>query len=117
MKIEKFEDIISWQKSRILVNEIYKISKKEHVKNDFWFVNQIQRASVSIMSNIAEWFERQSNKELRQFLFIAKWSSGEVRCQLYIALDQNYISKEEFDYLYWISCEISKLLSSFIKTL
>ncbi len=116
MKIEKFEDIIAWQKARKLTDMIYKISSDGYLK-DFWFRNQIQRASVSIMSNIAEWFERQTNKEFKQFLFIAKWSCWEVRCQLYIALDLWYISEKEFDIIYNLSIEISKMLSNFIKKL
>ena len=69
MKIEKFEDIISWQKARLLTIDIYNTFKNS---KDFGYKNQIERASVSIMNNIAEGFERRSNKEFRQFLFIAK---------------------------------------------
>jgi len=87
MKISSFEDIKVWQKSRGLVKILYKLSTNWNFWKDFWLANQIQRAGVSIMSNIAEWFERQTNKELKQFLYIAKWFCWEVRSQLCVALD------------------------------
>ncbi|MCD6149555.1 four helix bundle protein [bacterium] len=114
MRIERFEDIIAWQKSKELTVDIYRILKDSR---DFGFRDQIQRASVSIMNNIAEGFERQSNKEFRQFLFIAKGSCGEVRSMLDLALELGYISKDDFKILHDLSLEISKLLSGFIKTL
>lgn len=114
MKIEKFEDIIAWQKSKELTIDIYRILKNNR---DFGFRDQIQRASVSIMNNIAEGFERQSNKEFRQFLFIAKGSCGEVRSMLDLALELKYMTKDDFKILHNLSLEISKLLSGFIKTL
>jgi len=112
--IRRFEDIISWQKSRQLVVDIYKLFEKS---NDFGFKNQIQRASVSVMNNIAEGFERKSNNEFRQFLFIAKGSIGEVRSMLYLAKDLDKISEENFKMLYDKTMEISRLLSGLIKTL
>lgn len=114
MRIEKFEDIISWQKAKILTIDIYNVFEGSR---DFGYKSQIERASVSIMNNIAEGFERKSNKEFRQFLFIAKGSCGEVRSMLYLAKDLNKIEKETFDRLYNLSIEISKLLSGLIKTL
>ena len=114
MKIEKFEDIIAWQKSKELTLEVYKQFKN---CKDFSFKSQIERASVSIMNNTAEGFERYTNKEFRNFLFIAKGSCGEVRSMLYLALELGYVSKDEFEKLYNLSIEISKLLSGFIKTL
>jgi len=114
MKIDKFEDIISWQKARKLTNEIYKIFGKS---TDFGFNNQIERASVSIMNNIAEGFERKSNKEFKYFLFIAKGSCGEVRSMLYLAKDLEKINEEKFTYLHKLSLEISKLISGLVKTL
>ena len=114
MKIEKFEDIISWNKGRELTINIY-----DQFRNcrDFSFRDQIQRACVSIMNNIAEGFERRGDKELRYFLHMAKGSCGEVRSMLYLALQFNYIDKEQFEINYNLSVEISKLLSGFIKTL
>jgi four helix bundle protein len=114
MKIEKFEDIISWQKSKVLTKDVYLLLKDSR---DYGFRDQIQRASVSIMNNIAEGFERRGDKEFRHFLFIAKGSCGEVRSMLYLALELEYITKNDFEKLSNISVEISKLLSGFIKTL
>ena len=112
--IEKFEDIIAWQKSKLLTLGVYK--NFQRIK-DYSFKDQIQRASVSIMNNIAEGFERRGDKEFKKFLFIAKGSSGEVRSMLDLALELNYISKENFNNLYNYSVEISKILSGLIKSL
>lgn len=114
MKINKFEDIIAWQKSKELVVVCYKSFSS---LRDFSFRDQIQRAVVSIMNNIAEGFERMGNKELKKFLYIAKGSCGEVRSMLYLALELKYLDKEEFDSLYNHTVEISRILSGFIKTL
>lgn len=114
MKIERFEDIISWQRAKNLTVEIYKTFESQ---KDFSFKSQIQRASLSIMNNIAEGFERKSNKEFKQFLFIAKGSAGEVRSMLHLALELKYISKEQFNKLFDEVIIISKMLSNFIKTL
>ena len=114
MRIEKFEDILSWQKAKELTIVVY--SELENCK-DFGFKNQIQRASVSIMNNIAEGFERRSNKEFKQFLYIAKGSCGEVRSMLYLSKELNYLPLELNSKLFRLCIEISKLLSGFIKTL
>jgi len=114
MRIEKFEDIIAWQKGKELTKNIYIVFKN---CKDFSFKNQIERASVSIMNNIAEGFERRTNKELTNFLFIAKGSAGEVRSMLNLGLELKYITKEDFDKMYKLTLEISKILSGFIKTL
>ncbi|MDP3015322.1 MAG: four helix bundle protein [bacterium] len=114
MKIEKFEDINSWQKAKELVLRTYKNFNKNR---DYSFRDQIQRAVISIMNNIAEGFERGGNKEFRYFLFIAKGSCGEYRSMLYIADELGYISKKEFDEMYNLSLEISRLISGLIKTL
>ncbi len=114
MKIEKFEEIISWQKGKELTFNIYTTFKP---CRDLSFKSQIERASVSIMNNIAEGFERRTNKELRNFLFIAKGSAGEVRSMLNLGLELKYISEKDFRQMYNLTLEISKLLSGFIKTL
>lgn len=114
MKIEKFEDIIAWQKAEELTLLIYKAFKNS---KDYSFRDQIQRASVSVMNNIAEGFERKGNKEFKHFLFIAKGSCGEVRSMLYLALNLEYINKEHYEKYYNLSVEISKILSGLIKTL
>ena len=108
MKIEKFEDIIAWQRARELTLSIYKIFKNN---KDFGFRDQIQRASVSIMNNIAEGFERDTNKEFRHFLFIAKGSCAEVRSMLYLALDLKYINREQYENYHSLTMETSRLLS------
>ncbi len=114
MKIEKFEDIIAWKKGKELTLVIYAVFKS---CKDFSFKNQIERASVSIMNNISEGFERRTNKEIKSFFFIAKGSAGEVRSMLYLSLELGYVKKKDFDEMYMLTFEISKLLSGFIKTL
>lgn len=113
-KIEKFEDIIAWQKAETFVLDIYNTVRS---CKDFAFKNQIERASVSIMNNIAEGYERQTNKELKNFLYIAKGSCGETRSMLHLALQLKYISQTDYKRLFEKSTEISKLLSGFIKVL
>jgi four helix bundle protein len=114
MSIEKFEDVIAWQKGRILISLVYKEFK---LSRDFAFKDQIQRAAISICNNIAEGFERKSNKELCRFLYISKGSCGEVRSMLYIAVDLGYIKKDSFDEMYKLSSEISRILAGLIKSL
>ncbi|OIO19656.1 MAG: four helix bundle protein [Candidatus Magasanikbacteria bacterium CG_4_10_14_0_8_um_filter_32_14] len=114
MKFDKFEDILAWRKAGELTTQIYSIFRNS---KDYGFSDQIRRASVSIMNNIAEGFERQSNKEFSKFLFIAKGSCGEVRSMLYLSLKLSYVTNLQFKNLYAISLEISKMLSGLIKTL
>ena len=114
MRIEKFEDINSWTKSKELILKIYKIFKNNR---DYSFKDQIQRSGVSIMNNIAEGFERSSNKEFKYFLFIAKGSCAELKSMVYLAKELNYINNEEFDDLIRLSEEIPRLISGLIKTL
>lgn len=114
MKINKFEDIVVWQKAKDLIIICY---KSFNSLRDFSFRDQIQRAAVSIMNNIAEGFERMGNKEFKKFLYISKGSCAEVRSMLYLALELNYISEQEFNNLYERTVEISRMLSGLIKTL
>src|SRR3989344_9218328 len=109
--IQKFEDLICWQKSRELTKEVYKALKD---CKDFSFKDQIQRASVSVLSNIAEGFERGTQAEFLNYLYIAKGSAGEVRAQLYVALDAGYLNVETFKYLNGLAVECSRLLQSFV---
>lgn len=113
MKIDRFEDIIAWQKAKELKINIYALFESS---KDFSFKDQIQRASVSIMNNIAEGFERKSNKEFSHFLYIAKGSCGEVRSMLIIAKELKKISDNDFKLLFALSEEISKILSGLVKT-
>ncbi len=118
MKIERFEDIKAWQEARALTNMVYNAVKKDKVfATDYRIKDQIQSAAVSIMSNIAEGFSRRSTKEFTQFLFVSKGSVAEVQSQLYVALDQGYITHEEFNKLYEKSDEVARLISGFISYL
>jgi len=118
MKISKFEDIEAWQESRNLVKRVYNaIDANERFRKDFRLANQIQGAAISVMSNIAEGFSRKSNKEFIQYLFISKSSAAEIQSQLYIALDQKYITQETFEEIYNQAEKISKMESGFIKYL
>lgn len=112
--IERFEDIEAWKDARNLVNHIYQITKTIPFSNDWGLKDQIQRAAVSIMSNIAEGYERGSNKEFVQFLFIARASAGEVRSLLYVALDQKYLDDPTFDKLHKGILTISRQIKGFI---
>lgn len=114
MKIERFEDILAWQKAKVLTIEIYKLFEKS---KDFSFRDQIQRASVSVMNNIAEGFERKSNKEFIFFLSVAKGSCGEVRSMLILAKELNKIKKEQAESLEVAAEEISRMIAGLIKTL
>lgn len=106
-----FEEIDAWKKARELVREIYLMTKAGHFAKDFVLRDQIRRASLSVMSNIAEGYERGGNKEFIQFLSVAKGSAGEVRAQLYAALDQGYISQHQFVRLSSLVTEISQMIS------
>jgi len=111
-KFSSFEEIISWQKSRELNKDIYNITNKNSsFSKDFGLRDQIRRSSISISSNIAEGFERETTKEFIRFLYIAKASSGEFRSQLYLAFDLDYISEDEFSKLNLKVNEVSKLIS------
>lgn len=114
MRAGRFEDVLVWQKSKVMVLEMYRDFGS---CRDYSFKDQILRAAVSIMNNIAEGFEKGTNKDLKNFLYISKGSSGEVRSMLYLAMGLGYISKERCDFLYLKSVEISKMLSGFIKSL
>jgi len=95
-KIKRFEDLIAWQKARELTKRIYRLTNKGLFSKDFGLRDQIRRASVSIMSNLAEGFERGGRAEFHQFVVISKGSCAEVRSQLYVALDVEYITQKEF---------------------
>ena len=116
-KINSFEDINAWKESRKFNKEIYKRTDSGDFEKDYDFKRQIRRASVSISSNIAEGFERNTDKEFIYFLYVAKASAGEVRSQLYLALDLDYIKEAEFLVLKENIENISKMLSGLIKYL
>ncbi|KKW14718.1 MAG: hypothetical protein UY54_C0012G0022 [Parcubacteria group bacterium GW2011_GWA2_50_10b] len=110
--VQRFEDLVCWKKSRELTSEIYRSFRN---CKDYGFTDQIQRASVSIMSNISEGFESGTRDSFVNYLYIAKGSAGEVRAQLYAASDIGYLNIQTFQYLKNNAEECSKLLNSFIK--
>lgn len=116
-KFKSFEEIISWQKSRMFNKQIYTLTDKPEFKRDFDFVRQIRRASLSISTNIAEGYERRTDREFAHFLFIAKGSAAEVRSLLYLANDLGYVKDQDFEQLKDEVSQISKYISSFIKYL
>jgi len=115
--VEKFEEIQACQMARELAKYVFILTNKDEFKREFSLKDQIKRSSGSAMDNIAEGFDRSSPKDFRRFLYIAKGSASEVKSQLYRALDQKYISKEEFDCCFKLALETGKLIGGFIKYL
>jgi len=109
-KIERFEDLMAWQKARKLTQVIYQVSRRGAFAKDFGLSGQIQRAAVSIMANIAEGFERGGRGEFHQFLSTAKASCAEVRSQLYVAFDVGYLDQAEFDHLLAQAEEVARII-------
>ena len=109
-RIERFEDLIAWQKARQLTKRIYGISKSGEFLRDFGLRDQIRKSSVSVMSNVAEGFERGGRAEFHQFLVIAKGSCAELRSQLYVALDVEYIDANTFTEVNNLAVEVSRLV-------
>jgi four helix bundle protein len=97
MQVRNFEDLEIWKDASALTREIYQLTRDSKFSKDFALRDQIRRAAVSIMSNIAEGFEQAGNQEFMQFLYVAKASCGEVRSQLYVALDQSYVTSKDCD--------------------
>jgi len=117
MKIQKFEDMKVWQDAREFVSKIYKSTSNPKFSQDFGLRDQIQRAAVSIMSNIAEGYERDSNKELIRFLRYSKGSTGEVRSLSYVATDLGYLTEKDYSEFQQVSITIITQISNFIKYL
>ena len=117
MVAKRFEELVIWQKSRDFAKMIYSLTRTLAFAKDYGLKDQIQRAAVSVGSNIAEGFERNGNVEFTNFLFIAKGSCGEVRSQLYIAYDLGYITRVQFEEAVSQSVELSKSIYSFVKSL
>ena len=109
--IKSFEDLPVWQDARKFTNKIYNLTNKFPKEELYGLTSQIRRAAVSVMSNIAEGFDRRSDKELSNFLSMARGSSSEVQNDLYIALDLNYISQVEFNQLYQETKKIAKQIN------
>jgi four helix bundle protein len=114
MRIEGFEDIKAWQEARKLTSSIYEIARLVLFRKDYSLQDQIRRASVSVMANIAEGFGRGSNLEFIQFLNYASSSNLEVQSHLYVALDQHYIKEEKFTEIYNRSKDVGNLVNGFI---
>lgn len=115
--IKAFEELKVWQDARAFVKSIYNLTDLPKFNNDYGLKDQIQRAAVSIMNNIAEGYERDNNREFIKFLGYSKGSAGEVRSMLYIAYDLKYVTKEEFDSIHIKALDIIKQLANFIKYL
>lgn len=117
MRIEKFEDIQGWQEARLLTKKIYELANRLPFKRDRGLCSQIQEASVSAMANIAEGFDRQSKKEFIKFLCYASGSTSEVQGDLYVALDQEYVTDVDFQETYNQARKTKSLINGFIKYL
>jgi four helix bundle protein len=117
MKVSRFEDLLVWQKARALCVGVYRMSAKGGLARDFGLRDQMQRAAVSVMSNIAEGFDRNSRAEFARFLAIARGSAGELRSQLYIARELEYIGQNDSEQLMSICTETTGMLVSLRKSL
>lgn len=115
--IAGFEEILAWQKGMELCDSIYEATRRENFSKDYALRDQIRKSAISVPSNIAEGFERESNNQFIYFLIIAKASAGELRTQINIAKNQNYISLEEYEQLRLKCLDISKMLGGFINYL
>jgi four helix bundle protein len=114
---QKFEDLDCWQVARELTSAVYRVTRGEACGRDFGYVDQIRRASVSVMNNVAEGFDRGSNKDFIKFLYIARASSAEVRSMTYVGLDQGYLSNDDFDQMQALSRRCGGLCWGLIKSL
>lgn len=112
MKVTRFEELTVWQKAKALSVAVYRVTGSGEFARDFGLRDQIRRAAVSVMSNIAEGFERYSRTEFRHFLSIARGSASEVRSQLHLARELGYIAEADFKMLYDECLEISRMLAS-----
>ena len=114
MAVQNFEDLNVWKQARLLTQEVYRLTKTEKFSRDFGLRDQIQRAAISVMSNIAEGFERGRNQEFSQFLYLAKASCGEVMSQLYVAFDQGYVTHDETEKLRQSFKRLSGMISNLV---
>jgi four helix bundle protein len=117
MRIKSFEEIEAWKKARVLCSSIYKISEQNKFEKDWPLRDQVRRAAISVMSNIAEGFDSGFPAEFSRFLNIAKRSASEVQSQIYIALDQGYVSQKDFSLIYKEAELVRKMISGLIKYL
>lgn len=117
MKILRFEDLEVWQRARELTKSVYQLTARSEFSKDYGLRDQMRRASVSIMANIAEGFSRRGDKEFGQYLFIAKGSASELQSHAYVALDRGYVDRADFEGLYENLDHIARMLSKLIKHL
>jgi four helix bundle protein len=110
--VERFEDLIAWQKARVLTREVYRVTRQGGLARDYGLSGQMQRAATSIMSNIAEGFERWRSGEFHQFLSVAKASCAELRSQCYIALDAGYLTETPFRTLMGQSDDVANIVGA-----
>jgi four helix bundle protein len=116
-RIQRFEDLECWQAARLFRRAVYRLSRLPDFSRDHALVSQIRRAAISIGSNVAEGFERGGNREFIQFLSQAKGSAGETKDQLYVTLDEAYITQEQFDQAYALGETASRLIGGFMSYL
>jgi len=116
-KIERFEDIEAWKSAREIAQQVYRVTRSGGFARDFGLRDQVQRAAVSIMANIAEGFDSESNKEFIRFLGYALRSATEVQSHLYVALDESYLDQEKFDMLFALTTKCKNLVSGFSRYL
>jgi four helix bundle protein len=116
-KIERFEDLDAWKKAREMTKAVYVVTSSAKFSRDLGLKGQIRGSTVSSMSNIAEGFERNGDRQFLQFLSIAKGPTGEVKSQLYVALDAGYLTQAEFDEIYRLAAETSRLIGGLIRYL
>ncbi len=117
MRVNRFEDLDCWQHARQLTRSIYRLTANGTFARDYSLIDQMRRASVSIMANIAEGFARKGSREFTQFLFVAKASAAELQSHAYVALDQGYMEAPDFQVLYDQLDHTSRMLSNLIKHL
>lgn len=113
--LNRFKDITAWRKARVLPRRTPEVTGPGTFSRDYELRNQIRRAAISTRSNIAEGFERDGNNEFRQLLSITKGSAGEVKAQLYVALDAGYLSSAEFEEFYRLASETGQLTGGFVR--
>jgi four helix bundle protein len=116
-RIRRFEDLEAWKLARLIARDVYRLTRKGDFARDFGLRDQICRSAVSIMANIAEGFDRDGDKEFQNFLSIAKSSSGETRSLMYVALDQEYVTEDEFAAVTSRLVECSRVISGLSKYL
>jgi four helix bundle protein len=117
MAITRFEDIHAWQAARELCNIVYGLARNEKLSRDFGLLDQVRRAAVSIMANIAEGFDSRSNSEFIQFLYYALRSASELQSHFYVALDQSYLTQAEFNEIYERTSKTKSMIFRFIEYL